>query len=116
MADMSPAQTFSSGSIGSWLADLRSTVSQISGTGVAIIQARQQVRNAQADSRNTDGLNVRIASSASPDPTVDVYRQRRDALTAGLTSGPGAQLGQTAALPIWLIAAMAGVAFVLLKS
>lgn len=113
---MTPPLTFSSGSIGSWLDDLKSTVSQISGTGVAIIQARQQVRNARADARNTDGLNARIASAASPDPAVDVVRARRDAVTAGLTSGPGTNLGPTQALPIWLIAAMAGVAFLLLRA
>lgn len=111
---MIQSTNFSADSISAFLQDVRNTATQLSGTGVAVIQARQQIRNAQADARNTDALNVAITSRASPNEGSEVIRARRDALTAGLTSGAASPMG-TAGLPVWLLVAMAAAVYVMVR-
>jgi hypothetical protein len=107
--------SFSADSIGAFLKDVRDTATQLSGTGVAVIQARQQVRNAQADARNTDAWNVAITSQAVPTAGSEVMRARRDALTAGLTTGAAAPLGSGSAMPVWLLVAMAAAVYLMVR-
>lgn len=105
--------TFSAESIGTFLKDIRETATQVTATGVSVIQARQQVRNAQADARNSDALNIAIANRASPNEGSEVLRARRDAVMAGMTmSEPMTGVG---GLPLWLLVAMAAGVYLMMR-
>ena len=96
---------YDSSGIQGFLDQVKSTVTQLSGTGVAVIQARQQIRNQMADARNQDQYNIRIANTSSPNVQTDVLRAERDALNA--SGGKGATIpGQSAT---WLLIAGAAV-------
>lgn len=100
--------------IADFLRQVKDTATQISGTGVAVIQARQQIRNAQADGRNLDAYNVAITNSASPNASTEVIRARRDALTAGLNTGDADPM-RAGGLPVWLLVAMAAAVYVMVR-
>lgn len=108
------ALEYTSGGISDFFKSVQQSITQLSGTGVAVIQARQQVRNALADARNSDAVNVAIAASASPNPATEAARAYRDGVTAALTTGADGN-GLTKGVPPLLIVGGVVLLWLLLK-
>jgi len=105
---------FNTDGLQGYIDQIKSSVTQLSGTGVAVIQARQQLRNALADSRNQDSYNIQIATASSPTPMLENLRQQRDALNAA--DGKGAQIpGQSNMMMPLLLLGAAAVAWLAFK-
>lgn len=104
---------YDSSGIQGFVDQVKSTITQLSGTGVAVIQARQQLRNSLADARNQDAYNIQIATASSPNPQLDVLRQQRDALNASQGQGAKMPTDHSKMLPLLLLggAALAWMAF-----